>query len=143
MTEKILELKNLHKSFGNLEVLKGIDLSVNKGDVISIIGSSGSGKTTLLRCLNFLEKADEGELVFDGQTYDLKKMHKKQINEIRKKTGFVFQNYNLFRNKNVLQNVTEGLIVARKIKKEQAEKSAVQMLKKVGMEVMNQVVLLR
>ena len=73
MTEKILELKNLHKSFGNLEVLKGIDLSVNKGDVISIIGSSGSGKTTLLRCLNFLEKADEGELVFDGQTYDLKK----------------------------------------------------------------------
>jgi len=134
MTEKILELKNLHKSFGNLEVLKGIDLSVNKGDVISIIGSSGSGKTTLLRCLNFLEKADEGELVFDGQTYDLKKMHKKQINEIRKKTGFVFQNYNLFRNKNVLQNVTEGLIVARKIKKEQAEKSAVQMLKKVGME---------
>ncbi len=134
MTEKILELKNLHKSFGNLEVLKGIDLSVNKGDVISIIGSSGSGKTSLLRCLNFLEKADEGELVFDGQTYDLKKMHKKQINEIRKKTGFVFQNYNLFRNKNVLQNVTEGLIVARKIKKEQAEKSAVQMLKKVGME---------
>ena len=86
--EKILELKNLHKSFGNLEVLKGIDLSVNKGDVISIIGSSGSGKTTLLRCLNFLEKADEGELIFDGQTYDLKKMHKKQINEIRKKTGF-------------------------------------------------------
>lgn len=134
MMEKILELKNLHKSFGNLEVLKGIDLSVNKGDVISIIGSSGSGKTTFLRCLNFLEKADEGELIFDGQTYDLKKMHKKQINEIRKKTGFVFQNYNLFRNKNVLQNVTEGLIVARKIKKEQAEKSAVQMLKKVGME---------
>ena len=79
MTEKILELKNLHKSFGNLEVLKGIDLSVNKGDVISIIGSSGSGKTTLLRCLNFLEKADEGELIFAGQTYDLKKMHKKQI----------------------------------------------------------------
>ena len=107
---------------------------INKGDVISIIGSSGSGKTTFLRCLNFLEKADEGELIFDGQTYDLKKMHKKQINEIRKKTGFVFQNYNLFRNKNVLQNVTEGLIVARKIKKEQAEKSAVQMLKKVGME---------
>ena len=89
--EKILELKNLHKSFGNMQVLKGIDLTVEKGDVISVIGSSGSGKTTLLRCLNFLEKADDGELVFDGIVCDLKKIHKKQVYEIRKKTGFVFQ----------------------------------------------------
>ena len=132
-TEKILELKNLHKSFGNMEVLKGIDLTVEKGDVISVIGSSGSGKTTLLRCLNFLEKADEGELTFDGIFCDLKKVHKKQVYEIRKKTGFVFQNYNLFRNKTVLQNVTEGLIIARKIGREIAEKTAMEVLEKVGM----------
>lgn len=132
-TEKILELKNLHKSFGNMQVLKGIDLTVEKGDVISVIGSSGSGKTTLLRCLNFLEKADDGELVFDGIVCDLKKIHKKQVYEIRKKTGFVFQNYNLFRNKTVLQNVTEGLVIARKIWREEAEKTALEVLEKVGM----------
>ncbi len=130
----MIELKNLKKSFGALQVLKGIDLTVNKGDVISVIGPSGSGKTTLLRCMNFLEKADEGELNFDGRIYDLKAIHRRDIYEIRKQTGFVFQNYNLFRNKNVLQNVSEGLIVARRMKKTEAEKTALEMLKKVGME---------
>ncbi len=130
----MIELKNLKKSFGALQVLKGIDLTVNKGDVISVIGPSGSGKTTLLRCMNFLEKADEGELNFDGRIYDLKTIHRRDIYEIRKQTGFVFQNYNLFRNKNVLQNVSEGLIVARRMKKAEAEKTALEMLKKVGME---------
>lgn len=129
----MIELRNLHKSFGSLEVLKGINLSIQKGDVISIIGPSGSGKTTLLRCLNFLEKADEGSLDFDGVSYSLKTIRKNEINALRKKTGFVFQNYNLFRNKNVLQNVTEGLIVARKIKKAEAEKTAMEVLEKVGM----------
>lgn len=129
----MIELKNLHKSFGRLEVIKGIDLSIQKGDVISIIGPSGSGKTTLLRCLNFLEKADEGILSFDGADYNLKTIRKNEINALRKKTGFVFQNYNLFRNKNVLQNVTEGLVVARKMKKTDAEKIAMEMLEKVGM----------
>ena len=80
----MISVKNLRKAFGNLEVLKGIDLTVNKGDVIAVIGSSGSGKTTLLRCLNFLEKADEGELNFEGKVYDLKNIHKKEIYEIRK-----------------------------------------------------------
>lgn len=129
----MISVKNLRKSFGNLEVLKGIDLTVNKGDVIAVIGSSGSGKTTLLRCLNFLEKADEGELNFEGKVYDLKNIHKKEIYEIRKQTGFVFQNYNLFRNKNVIDNVCEGLIVAHKMKKADAHRIAFEMLKKVGM----------
>ncbi len=129
----MISVKNLRKSFGSLEVLKGIDLTVNKGDVIAIIGSSGSGKTTLLRCLNFLEKADDGELNFDGKVYDLKNIHKKEIYGIRKQTGFVFQNYNLFRNKNVIDNVCEGLIVAHKIKKSDAQKIGFEMLKKVGM----------
>lgn len=130
----MITIKNLHKKFGTNEVLKGIDLSVEKGDVIAIIGPSGSGKTTLLRCMNFLEEADEGELKFDGKSYDLKKISKKDILNIRKQTGFVFQNFNLFRNKTVLKNITEGLIVARKIKKSEAEKTAIEMLEKVGME---------
>ena len=130
----MITIKNLHKKFGTNEVLKGIDLSVEKGDVIAIIGPSGSGKTTLLRCMNFLEEADEGELDFDGKSYDLKKISKKDILNIRKQTSFVFQNFNLFRNKTVLKNITEGLIVARKIKKSEAEKTAIEMLEKVGME---------
>lgn len=129
----LLEAKNVHKSFGETGVLRGVDLSVEKGEVIAILGPSGSGKTTLLRCINFLEKADEGELIFDGEHFDLKNADKKDISRIRKKTAFVFQNYNLFLNKTVLQNVTEGLIVARKMEKEKAKKIAVAALEKVGM----------
>ena len=129
----MLEIKNIKKSFGTLEVLKRVSFTVEKGDVVAILGSSGSGKTTLLRCINFLETADEGVMVFDTDTFDMKDISKKQISEIRKKTAFVFQNFNLFSNKTALQNVTEGLIVARKIPKNRAEDIGRQALDKVGL----------
>lgn len=130
----VLEIKDIHKSFGSLNVLNGVNLSVHKGDVIAILGPSGSGKTTLLRCINFLETADQGKMVFDEKEYDLASMHKNDIRDIRKKTGFVFQNYNLFANKTALQNVMLGLTSARKMDKKQAEKIGLEMLRKVGME---------
>ena len=129
----MLEVKELKKSYGDLHVLKGINIQVNKGDVISILGPSGSGKTTFLRCLNFLEPSDDGTLIFDDETYDLKHIHKKQIASLRKKTGFVFQNYNLILNKTALQNVTEGLIVARKMNKKEAIEIGKKALDKVGL----------
>ena len=129
----VLEITGIHKAFGNLEVLKGVDLKVEKGDVVAILGPSGSGKTTLLRCINFLEKADEGSITFDGKTHDFKTISKKEIAEIRLHTGFVFQNYNLFANKTALQNVTQGLIIVRKMPKEEANKIGMEMLEKVGM----------
>ena len=130
----MLKVTQVKKNFNGNQVLKGIDLNVEKGDVIAIIGPSGSGKTTLLRCINFLEKADSGILEFDGQTFDLAKITKKETLQLRKKTAFVFQNFNLFRNKTVLKNVTEGLITVRKMKKAEAEKVALEFLTKVGME---------
>lgn len=130
----VLEIKDIHKSFGLLNVLNGVNLSVHKGDVIAILGPSGSGKTTLLRCINFLETADQGTMVFDEKEYDLASMRKNDIRDIRKKTGFVFQNYNLFANKTALQNVMLGLTSARKMDKKQAEKIGLEMLRKVGME---------
>ncbi len=129
----MLELRNIQKAFGSLEVLKGVSLNVNQGDVIAILGPSGSGKTTLLRCANFLERADGGELVFDGEHIPLKTVSKKDIARIRKKTAFVFQNYNLFANKTALQNVTEGLIAGRGIPKADAILTARAALEKVGL----------
>ena len=129
----ILEAKGIKKSFGKAEILKGLDLSIDKGDVVAILGRSGSGKTTLLRCLDFLEKADEGKLIFDGVEYDLKTITKKQIRELRLKTGFVFQSYNLFSNMTSLENVMEGLVTARKINKKEALETSLSMLEKVGM----------
>ncbi len=129
----MLEIRNLRKSFGALQVLKGIDLDVNKGDVVAILGASGSGKTTMLRCLNFLEKADDGTMTFDDQRVELARATHAEINALRRRTGFVFQNYNLFANKTALQNVTEGLIVARKMPRKQAEEIAHAALVKVGM----------
>lgn len=129
----MLEIKNIKKAFGDLEVLNGVDFSVNQGDVICILGPSGSGKTTLLRCMNFLERADGGEMIFDGQLIDLATVKKKTISEIRKKTGFVFQNYNLFLNKTALQNVMEGLTTVRKMDKKQAEEISLKALEKVGL----------
>jgi len=129
----MLELRQVKKSFGGQEILKGIDLTVEKGDVVAIIGPSGAGKTTLLRCINFLETADSGEMTFDGVTYDLGHMSRKDVLALRQKTGFVFQGYNLFRNKTALQNVTEGLIVARKMVREPAVAIGEQMLDKVGL----------
>ncbi|MBQ8031152.1 MAG: amino acid ABC transporter ATP-binding protein [Butyrivibrio sp.] len=129
----LLEVKQIKKAFGDNGVLLGIDLTVKKGDVVSVLGPSGSGKTTLLRCINFLEKADGGHLSFEGKEYDLSGITKAEIAEIRKKTGFVFQNYNLFANKTVLVNVTLGLTSARKVSKADAEKKAMDVLKNVGM----------
>ena len=152
----MLEIKDIHKTFytyddkprfhigpfprGNarrvrsaLHVLNGVDLNVEKGDVVAILGPSGSGKTTLLRCLNFLETADSGTLVFDGESFDLGRISRADIARLRKKTAFVFQNYNLFRNKTALQNVTEGLIVARRTPREQADAIGRRMLEKVGL----------
>ena len=147
----MLEIRNVQKTFrtyakpglfhrpgarkvaSELPVLRGVDLTVEKGDVVAILGPSGSGKTTLLRCLNFLETADAGQLVFDGETFDLAHASRADIARLRKKTAFVFQNYNLFRNKTALQNVTEGLIVARKLPKEQADAIGMKMLAKVGL----------
>lgn len=129
----ILEVIGLQKSFGALEVLKGIDLSVRRGDVIAILGPSGSGKTTLLRCLNFLEHADSGMMSFAGQQIDLHHATRHEIMEIRRKTAFVFQSYNLFRNRTALGNVTEGLITARRMPRPQAEEIGRQMLDKVGL----------
>ena len=147
----MLEIRNVQKTFrtyakpglfhrpgarkviSDLPVLRGVDLTVEKGDVVAILGPSGSGKTTLLRCLNFLETADAGQLVFDGESFDLAHASRADIARLRKKTAFVFQNYNLFRNKTALQNVTEGLIVARKLPKEQADEIGMKMLAKVGL----------
>ena len=147
----MLEIRNVQKTFrtyakpglfhrpgarkvaSELPVLRGVDLTVEKGDVVAILGTSGSGKTTLLRCLNFLETADAGQLVFDGESFDLAHASRTDIARLRKKTAFVFQNYNLFRNKTALQNVTEGLIVARKLPKEQADEIGMKMLAKVGL----------
>ncbi len=129
----LLEVNNIHKSFGGNNVLKGVSLKVEKGDVISVLGPSGSGKTTLLRCINFLEKADGGELVFEDKKYDLSRMSRASIAEIRMHTGFVFQNYNLFANKTAIQNVTLGLTSARRVAKDKAAKKAMGVLKKVGM----------
>ena len=129
----MIEIKNLHKSYDKLEVLKGINFTVNDGDVVAILGPSGSGKTTILRCMNFLVKADKGSIVFDGKEHDLANVSHKEISEIRKKTGFVFQNYNLFLNKTVLENVMTGLVIARKVPQEEAKKKAIEALEKVGM----------
>ena len=130
----LLEVKDIVKAFEDNEVLNGVSLKVNKGDVVSILGPSGSGKTTLLRCINFLEKADSGKLFFEGKEYDFSKIKKSEIAAIRMKTGFVFQNYNLFANKTVLQNITLGLTSARKINKKNAEEKALDVLVKVGMD---------
>lgn len=129
----MLKLTNVHKSFGKVEVLKGISLNVDKGSVTTIIGPSGAGKTTLLRCINFLEKADSGELDFNGIHVDLKKVSKKTMLELRRKTSFVFQNYNLFSNMSAVENVMEGLVTARKVSKAEAKDRAIHALEKVGL----------
>ena len=129
----MLEIRDVKKSFDGQPVLDGISLDVEKGDVVAILGPSGSGKTTFLRCLNYLETADSGTLVFDGERFDLHSTEKKDIARLRRKTAFVFQNYNLFLNKNVLQNVTLGLTSGMGMEKKQAEAKALEMLEKVGM----------
>ncbi len=129
----MLKITNVHKSFKKNKILKGVDLTVNKGDVVVILGPSGSGKTTLLRTIAFLETADKGELEFDEIKTSLSNAHKKTILDVRKKIGFVYQNYNLFANKTALENVMEGLVIARKVPKEEAKTIAEDALNKVGL----------
>lgn len=129
----MLKVTNIRKAFKDNEVLKGVDIEVNKGDVVTILGPSGSGKTTLLRCINFLEQADGGQLDFDEQHLDYAKVTGKEIKAIRHKTAFVFQNYNLFNNKTALENVTEGLIYGRGVEKSKAVEVAKKALDRVGL----------
>ncbi len=129
----LLQVENVRKSFGPLEVLKGVSLPVDRGDVVAILGPSGSGKTTLLRCVNLLDRADGGTLTFDGERFDLSRVSRRDAARLRRRTAFVFQSYNLFLNKTALENVAEGLITARKIPRAEALDAARRALDKVGM----------
>lgn len=129
----MLKVTNIRKAFKDNEVLKGVDIEVDNGDIVTILGPSGSGKTTLLRCINFLEQADGGQLDFDEQHLDYAKVTGKEIKAIRHKTAFVFQNYNLFNNKTALENVTEGLIYGRGVEKSKAVELAKKALDRVGL----------
>lgn len=131
---EMVELKNIQKSFGSNHILKGVNMSIGKGEVVVILGPSGSGKTTLLRTINFLDAADEGSISVSGFEVDAKKHSKSQIIELRRKTAMVFQNYNLFANKTILENVMEGLVTVKKFKKSDAEAMSREILKKVGLE---------
>lgn len=128
--EKVVDIQHLSKSFGTNEVLKDIDFSVSKGEVVCIIGSSGSGKSTLLRCINLLEKPSGGQIIYNGENI-LDDKH--DIYEYRRKLGMVFQQFNLFNNHNVLSNCVVGQIKLLKRSKEEAEKVAMKYLKVVGM----------
>ncbi|WLR41687.1 amino acid ABC transporter ATP-binding protein [Bacillus carboniphilus] len=126
----MITVKNLHKSFGRLHVLKGIDMEVAESDVVCLIGASGSGKSTLLRSLNFLEIKDKGDVTIDGKLINPKK---DDLNQVRQKVGMVFQHFNLFPHKNVLENVMEAPIQVKKMEKKEAEAIAKKYLDKVGL----------
>jgi len=129
-TSSMIEIRNLYKSYGDIEVIKGVDLSVNQGEVVVILGPSGSGKSTVLRCINRLEEITSGSIVVDG--YDLY-AKETDINYVRSEAGMVFQQFNLFPHLSVLQNITIGLIKVRKMDKAEADKIALSLLDKVGL----------
>ncbi|MGD6965460.1 amino acid ABC transporter ATP-binding protein [Rossellomorea vietnamensis] len=130
----MISIKGLKKRFGDLEVLKGFDVEVKKGQVIVLIGPSGSGKTTFLRCLNLLEIPDEGKLNISGTNMDFsQKLSKKELLKMRRKTGMVFQNYNLFPHRTALENVMEGPVIVQGKSKDEVKKKAVSLLEKVGL----------
>lgn len=122
--------ENIHKSFGDLEVLKGVDLHVKPQEVVVLVGVSGSGKSTLLRCFNFLEMINEGTIIIDGKKVDPKKDN---LTKIRAEVGMVFQHFNLFPHKTVLENVIEAPVTVKKMNKEKAKKLGLDLLKKVGL----------
>lgn len=126
----MIKVENLHKSFDELEVLKGIDLKVYEGEVISIIGGSGSGKSTLLRCINFLEKKNSGTISIDNKVV---KGHGSEVKQMREKVGMVFQRFHLFPHKTVLKNVMAGPTIIQKMERNKAEKRAMELLEKVGL----------
>jgi L-cystine transport system ATP-binding protein len=130
----VISIKGLHKYFGKLEVLKGIDLEVETGNVVVVIGPSGSGKTTMLRCLNILETPTKGAITIDNQSLDFSRtVPKKKVASFRRLTGMVFQSYNLFPHKTALENVMEGPIIVKKEDKETVRKKAHALLEKVGL----------
>lgn len=129
----MIHIKQVHKAFGQNQILKGIDLTVEKGEVVVILGPSGSGKSTFLRCLNFLERADQGEISIDQTTVTFNQAKPIDILAIRRKTAMVFQQYDLFIHKTALENVMEGLVIARKQPKDQAYDTALHLLTKVGL----------
>ena len=129
----VLKAEHIRKSFGNVEVLKDINLSVEKGSVVSILGPSGTGKTTFLRCLNYLEKPEAGKLTISDVSVDFSHISKKDIQRLRRKSTMVFQQFNLFRNKTVLENVTEGLIYGYGKPKKEAVEIAMKELERVHM----------
>lgn len=132
--------EDIHKSFGSLNVLRGLTLKAKKGDVVSIIGSSGSGKSTFLRCINFLETPDKGRVILDGEEVIVKNnknnviIDTKQIQRLRSQLGMVFQSFNLWSHMSVLQNVIEGPIQVLNLTREEAEFRAIKYLRKVGIE---------
>lgn len=130
MTENIISIKSLKKSFGEHEVLKGVDLDVKKGEVVSVIGASGSGKSTMLRCINLLETPSDGEILYNGQNIQSADF---DIAEYRAKVGMVFQQFNLFNNMDVMKNCVIGQMKVLKRSREEAEKIALEYLGKVGM----------
>lgn len=130
----MIKIQNLHKQFNGVEVLKGINLTVKKGEVVVIIGPSGTGKSTLLRCINFLEMPDKGTIEINNIKVDSENPIKSQIHELRKHTSMVFQNYNLFYNKTAIQNIMEPLTQVKKMDKKEAEKEALSILRQVGLE---------
>ncbi|PMH41452.1 amino acid ABC transporter ATP-binding protein [Vibrio sp. 10N.286.49.B3] len=129
----MIKLDNIHKSFGDTEVLKGINLDIQQGEIVVIIGSSGTGKSTLLRCVNFLEQADQGSITIDDAHVDSQKYAQSDVLALRRKTGFVFQNYALFHHLTAKQNIAEGLVTVRGWKKDQALKHAQQILDDIGL----------
>jgi len=130
MTKLLVEIQDLHKYFGKLEVLKGINLNVYEKEVVCLIGPSGAGKSTLLRCINRLEEPTRGKVIVDGVDITDRKVN---LNKVRSEIGMVFQHFNLFPHMTALQNCTLGLIKVRKMKKEEAEKRAMEMLERVGL----------
>ena len=131
VTKELIVVKDLHKNFGDLEVLKGIDQTIHQGEVVSIIGPSGSGKSTFLRCLNLLEKPTSGQIIFEGVDIAAENV---DIDTHRKKIGMIFQHFNVFPHLTVLENITITPILELKTPKDQAEKEAIELLKKVGLE---------
>ncbi|MEK0317653.1 amino acid ABC transporter ATP-binding protein [Cohnella sp. 56] len=129
----MIDLKQIRKSFGRHEVLKGIDLTVEKGEVVAILGPSGSGKTTLLRCINYLERPGSGQIRIGDCEVECGQPSKKDIHRLRGRSAMVFQQYHLFRHKTALQNVMEGLVIVRKTPKEEARRISAELLEKVGL----------
>ncbi|PYE31482.1 MULTISPECIES: amino acid ABC transporter ATP-binding protein [unclassified Rhizobium] len=129
----MLELKNIKLSYGSTQVLNGVDLSVKRGDVVSIIGPSGTGKTTLLKCINSLARPSSGTIAFDDVRMDYQKLDRTAIQAIRLRTAMVFQQFNVFRNMTVLQNVMDPLVVVQRKSKEEARRIALEELDRVGL----------